>query len=431
MPRDTAPASAPGQEPSRHRHARAALSTLTAVVCLLVLALPLVSSGRSAASSELVRALPAASASVWPAAGQAAVAVDDGDPSASPGRSPVPTASTAKVMTAYVFLSRYPLEPGQPGPSFTVSAEEAARHSARSAGSESVVPLPAGQRMTEREALQALLAASANNVADELARWYGSDPVAFVAEMNRTAHRLGMDSTHYTGPSGLHSTTVSTAADQVRLFRAALRLPEFADLAGSSYTDVLGHRHENTNPLLGHDGVFAGKTGTTTAAGSNLVFAARRETAAGSLTVVGAVMHQPDKAALEAAVGRLIAGSLVTAPVIHKGEVLAWAHDGWGRSFALHAAHDLDVTGPPGAQVTVTVEPGTPPVPGTPAGTTAARAVAGVPRPAGAPHIARGSAGPPAGDVGLRTDAPLPRTPPLVWLAVRPWDWLSAAAASS
>ncbi|MFI8105390.1 D-alanyl-D-alanine carboxypeptidase family protein [Streptomyces sp. NPDC086023] len=418
----------------------AVLPALTAVLCTAALALSLVAFGRpaSASASEVVRALPGTPpSSAWPAAGQAALAVDGGGQyTSSPGQDPVPTASTAKLMTAYVFLSRYPLAPGQAGRSFTVSADEAARYPARLARSESVVPLRPGQRMSEREALQALLAASANNVADELARWYGSDPVAFVAEMNRTAHRLGMDATHYTDPSGLHTTSITTAADQVRLLRAALRLPDFATLASSSYTDINGHHHTNTNPLLGRDGVFAGKTGTTRAAGHNLVFAARRETTAGPRIIVGAVLHQPDTATLKTAVQHLITNSLVTAPVVRKGEVLAWAHDDWGRSTALHAARDLLVTAPPGSSATLAIEPTTALTSSAPAGTTAARAVVTDIQPTDNSRT-RNASGAPATDedhhpderasITLQTQTPLPRTPPLMWLPLRPLAWLTEA----
>ncbi|MFI8106421.1 D-alanyl-D-alanine carboxypeptidase family protein [Streptomyces sp. NPDC086023] len=439
MPRDTVQPLEYDHKAARRRRLLTALPALTAVVCTAAVSLCLVVLGHPASAAEVVRALPKAPpTSAWPAAGQAALAVAGGGEYASPGQAPVPTASTAKLMTAYVFLSRHPLEPGQAGPSFTVSAGEAARYPARLAQSESVVPLRPGQRMTERQALQALLAASANNVADELARWYGSDPVAFVAEMNHTARRLGMDATHYTDPSGLHTTSITTAADQVRLLQAALRLPDFATLAGSSYTDTDGHHHPNTNPLLGRDGVFAGKTGTTRAAGRNLVFAARRDTTDGSRVIVGAVLHQPDTAALKTATRRLIADSLVTAPVVRKGETLAWAHDGWGRSVALRAEHDLRVTGPPGSNAVLAIEPAPAPAVGAPAGTTAARvAVLRLqPTDGGSTTASRASAvpAPSVGDrqgaragVALQSEAPLPRTPPLMWFPLRPLAWLAQA----
>ncbi|MEV7417083.1 serine hydrolase [Streptomyces sp. NPDC089919] len=406
---------------------------LTAVLCTAAVALGLVLFARPPAAAVLAQRLPGTPvAPAWPTAGQAAFAVDGGGHLASPDQSPVPVASTAKLMTAYVFLARHPLEPGRSGPSYTVSAAEAARYGDRSAASQSLVPLRAGQRLTERQALQALLAASANNVADELARWYGPDPGGFVAAMNRTAHDLGMERTHYTGPSGLEATTVSTAADQVRLLRAALRLPDFAALAGTSYTDVLGHRHANTNPMLGHDGVFAGKTGTTRQAGRNLVFAARREIDGHPRIVVGAVLGQPSPATLTGTARQLITDSdrsLATTAVVRAGEVLAHVRDGWGRSVALHAAHDLKVAASPGSLVTLAVDPGDPLAGGAPAGVTAGRVALTGLHPAGGAPAGRtdGAAGAAAGtpSVALVTAQRLPAAPAPVRVLMSPWAGVS------
>ena len=71
----------------------------------------------------------------------------------------------------------------------------------------------AGERLTERRALQALLLPSANNIAAVLARWDAGPADRFVARMNSTARSLGMTHTRYTDPSGYDDATVSTAAD--------------------------------------------------------------------------------------------------------------------------------------------------------------------------------------------------------------------------
>ena len=64
----------------------------------------------------------------WPARGQAVVDVETVGTMGSYGDSaPTPTAGVAKVMTAYVFLRDHPLASGAYGPTFTISADEAAR----------------------------------------------------------------------------------------------------------------------------------------------------------------------------------------------------------------------------------------------------------------------------------------------------------------
>jgi D-alanyl-D-alanine carboxypeptidase (penicillin-binding protein 5/6) len=112
---------------------------------------------------------------------------------------------------------------------------------------------------------------------------------AFVDLMNDTAGRLGMTQTTYTDPSGYARSTVSTARDQLVLFRAALRSPELRRVMGtrSAVLPVAG-RVRNTNSLLGRDGVVAGKTGSTSAAGGCLVFRVVR----GGRVLDGAVLGQ-------------------------------------------------------------------------------------------------------------------------------------------
>ncbi|GAA4976005.1 hypothetical protein GCM10023205_48800 [Yinghuangia aomiensis] len=230
----------------------------------------------------------------WPDGGQAALLVDGQAVPVSSGETkPTPTASVAKVMTAYVFLKTKPLAPGASGPTFTISAEEANRYGERARRFESLTPVTAGERFTQRRALEALMVVSANNIAHEIARWVAGGDAAFVARMNSTARELGMTATTYTDPSGFDRTTVSTAVDQVKLFTAAMRDPAFAEIAGvRTYTAPGNRTQPNGNTLLGKDGVIAGKTGFTTPAGANLVFAAEREIDGVQRRVVGAVMAQ-------------------------------------------------------------------------------------------------------------------------------------------
>src|ERR1700677_2784336 len=89
----------------------------------------------------------------------------------------------------------------------------------------------AGQAISERHALEALLLPSAGNMAWILARRDAGSQDAFTAKMNATARRLGMTATSYTDPSGPDSPTVSTAAGQVRLGITAMRVPALAAIA--------------------------------------------------------------------------------------------------------------------------------------------------------------------------------------------------------
>ena len=154
--------------------------------------------------------------------------------------------------------------------------------------------IAAGEQLTERQALQALLLPSANNIAAVLARWDAGSENRFVARMNATAQSLGMTNTRYTDPSGYDDSTVSTAADQVRIVDRAMRLPVFASIVAtpSAVLPVAGTVH-NTNTLLGHNGFVGVKTGSTDAAGSCFAFRAIRRIDGKPTAITGVVLGQP------------------------------------------------------------------------------------------------------------------------------------------
>ena len=238
------------------------------------------------------RAVPA---DVWPAQGQAAF-IQTGQLRihAGPNQHPAPIASVAKVMTAYVVLRDHPLEADEDGPAITLTAADVADTSRRSDRHESVVPVEAGEQLTEREALEALLLPSANNIAAVLARWDAGSEERFVARMNAAARSLGMSHTRYTDPSGFDAGTVSTAADQVRIVARAMRLPAFAGIVAtpSVTLPVAGVVH-TTNALLGHDGFIGVKTGSDDAAGGCFAFRVIRRVDGEVTAITGVVLGQP------------------------------------------------------------------------------------------------------------------------------------------
>ena len=157
-------------------------------------------------------------------------------------------------------------------------------------GGESTVVVTPGDRRTERELLQLLLLPSANNIARLLARWDAGSEEAFVRKMQRAARDLGMRDTTYTDASGIASATTSTAADQLKLAREAMRNPVLRDIVATRETTVPGAGPvANTNTLLGTSGVVGLKTGSSTPAGGNLLWAAETD---GTHLLLGAVLHQ-------------------------------------------------------------------------------------------------------------------------------------------
>jgi serine-type D-Ala-D-Ala carboxypeptidase (penicillin-binding protein 5/6) len=231
------------------------------------------------------------SAVSWPQQGQAALVLGNGRPSASPGEQPVPIASLAKVMTAYLTLKRYPLSGTQDGFTITVTEAHAQAEAHDTAENQSGVAVAAGEQLTERQLLEALLIPSGNNIARILAAQIAGSETSFVAEMNAEARALGMDHTVYTDPSGWDPGTVSTAADQLRVFERAMRFPVFRQIVSmASVTLPVAGTVTNYNPLIA-DG-YGGKTGSDSAAGGCLAFFTHVTVGGRPMTAVGVVLGQ-------------------------------------------------------------------------------------------------------------------------------------------
>ncbi len=232
---------------------------------------------------------------VWPAHGQAAFTVN-GDPAihSGPNQHAAPIASIAKVMTGYLVLRDHPLAPGEQGPTIALTEGDVSDTERRAAQHESVIAVSAGEMLTEREALEALLLPSANNIAAVLARWDAGSVRAFVSRMNAAARSLDMTDTHYTDPSGFDDGTVSTAADQVRIVDRAMRLPTFAAIVAmpSTQLPVAGTVY-TTDALLGHAGFVGVKTGSDSAAGGCFAFTAIRRIHGRRRAITGVVLGQP------------------------------------------------------------------------------------------------------------------------------------------
>ncbi|WP_225637988.1 D-alanyl-D-alanine carboxypeptidase [Streptomyces solaniscabiei] len=300
----------------------------------------------------------------WPSSGQAALDVQGiGSFGSSGEQKPVPIASVAKVMTAYIILRDHPLKSGADGPKIKI--DQAAEDQSQ-AGQESTVNVTAGDSISQREALESILIASANNVARLLARWDAGSEKAFVEKMNATAEDLGMTNTTYTDPSGLNNTTVSTAVDQVKLAKEAMKQPAFREVAAMmSYDDYKGENHGNWNQLVGHNNVVGIKTGTTTSALGNLVFAAKKEVGGETRTIVGAVVRQPataDQGILAAALSagdkliRAAQDTLESSTILKKGSVVGYVDDGLGNRTPVVATQDVKAVGWPGLTVKLTFE---------------------------------------------------------------------------
>lgn len=188
-------------------------------------------------------------------------------------------ASTTKIMTALVAL-----ENGDLDAQTTVSQEAVTFHES----GVSTAKLKAGDVLTLRQLLYALLVVSANDAANVIAEQIAGSSGQFVEMMNEEAAEIGATNTHFTNPNGLHDEEhYTTAYDLYLMFQKALEYDTFLEILktpdyettyaaadGSSVTASWSTTNQFTKgDVTVPDGVTAvgGKTGTTTAAMSCLV----------------------------------------------------------------------------------------------------------------------------------------------------------------
>jgi D-alanyl-D-alanine carboxypeptidase (penicillin-binding protein 5/6) len=296
----------------------------------------------------------------WPGQGQSAIEVEGVGMIGTEGQqSPKPIASVAKIMTAYVTLQEHPLKGNQGGP--TITADQQAEDDSKKED-ESTAAMKKGQKFSERQML------SGNNVARLLARW-DSDNSAFVGKMNAAAKKLGMTHTTYTDPSGLDKTTVSTAVDQLKLAEAVMQNEVFRSIVAMAKADVPGLDkpiYNNNDLLVRQVGVIGLKTGSSTPAGGNLVWAATKVVDGRTRTIYGAVLNQ------DAHTGRVwdslqlaltnsqklintIQQSLTTATVVKKGDVVGYLDDQLGGRTPVVATETLTAVGWPGLKTKLSI----------------------------------------------------------------------------
>ncbi|MEV7504459.1 D-alanyl-D-alanine carboxypeptidase [Streptomyces sp. NPDC093018] len=295
----------------------------------------------------------------WPSEGQGWM---DGDGIGTMGnfgkQTPVAIGSVAKTMTAYIILRDHPLKPGQEGPKIKVDATAEKEAGYSKDGESTLDTVHAGDTLTEKQALSAVMIPSANNIARLLARWDAGSEAAFVKKMNATAKELGMTGTTYTDPSGLKETTVSTAQDQVKIGRAVVKIPALVAItSAASWTDPSGHNWRNYNDLPILVGAIGIKTGSTTAAGGNLLFAARKKVGGQTVTVVGAILGQHKPSILDTvnAVSKTALlgaeNALTSAKILKKGDVVGYVDDRLGGQTPIVVTQDVTAVGWSGLKV--------------------------------------------------------------------------------
>ncbi len=233
-----------------------AREVLSSIVCLLLLAWPLAVSAQQGPNLASVNAA-------------VAMADDNGLVFGKHADRPVPIASLTKVMTALVVLdSGVPLDEW-------LRFEK--RHTPAAANAYTRIRVDS--EMPRSAVLRIALMSSENFAAYTLARSHPGGFDAFLAAMNAKAAELGMTNTRFVDPTGLSVDNVASAADLVKLAKAAAKHPEIREYSTTGYYRAWFRNPRyslsfgNTNALVHRDswGVTLSKTGYLTDAGRCLM----------------------------------------------------------------------------------------------------------------------------------------------------------------
>jgi D-alanyl-D-alanine carboxypeptidase (penicillin-binding protein 5/6) len=202
---------------------------------------------------------PAGDLPAIPAAAYLVLDGDTGDTLASYNADqPRPVASLTKLMTARLVLDEGPLDASRAG------------------------------------LLQAMLIASDNDAARDLAVDVAGSERRFVGLMNAEAAAAGLDDTRYANPHGLDDPDQhSSAADVAHLARELMGDPIFRQIVAAENTQADGSGSPTTNDLLGtYPGADGIKTGHTDEAGLCLAASATRDGQSVIAVVLGAPTEQ-------------------------------------------------------------------------------------------------------------------------------------------
>ncbi|MGP4001122.1 D-alanyl-D-alanine carboxypeptidase family protein [Streptomyces sp. 8N706] len=208
-------------------------------------------------------------------------------------------ASTTKVMTAVVVLDTRGVNLDK-----RITVKKAYRDYVAREGA-STADLRTGDKLSVRQLLYGLLLPSGCDAAMALADNFGTGSTtrarttSFISRMNKKADQLGMSKTGFDSFDGISGggRNVSTPRDMAKLARHAIRNSTFGTVVKSASTRQKAtngrtYTWYNTNKLLGsYRGAIGIKTGTGTAAGPCLVFAAKR----GSRTLVGVLLNDANR----------------------------------------------------------------------------------------------------------------------------------------
>lgn len=262
-----------------------------AVLCIVMLIVPVTASGTDAVTTaEPTAAVLAEVASPPPTvSAQAAILTDDTGNILWSKQANVrmPMASTTKIMTALTVLSGG----NDLGCAVTIPAAAVGVEG-------SSIYLYEGETLTVGELLDAVLMESANDAATALAIACAGSVEAFAERMNVLASKMGLVDTHFVNPHGLDDDAHYTTAEELAcISRAAMQHEAFAKTVATHKKEIPLKGGEGVRLLINHnkllktlDGCIGIKTGYTKRSGRCLVSACTRD----GVTLYCVTLSAPD-----------------------------------------------------------------------------------------------------------------------------------------
>lgn len=182
-------------------------------------------------------------------------------------------ASLTKMMTLYLVFEDMKKGKITKSSKLKVSKKAAARPPSK-------LWLRAGSTITVDNAIKALVAKSANDVATAIAENLSKSQKEFAIRMTRKAKQLGMKNTRFRNANGLTNRNQKTTAADMAVLGMALRkhFPQYYHYFSARTFNYGRQKIKNHNKLLGKvNGVDGIKTGFTSASGFNLVTSVEKE----------------------------------------------------------------------------------------------------------------------------------------------------------
>lgn len=289
-----------------------------------------------------------------PAVGASAATLGPtGDPIGTSGSTkPVRMAGAVKLIAVMVVLDEKPIEGDQTGPDITMTAKDQTLSEQYAAWGYRAVPVTAGDKWSEREVINGVVAGGGTNLAITLVNWAFASQDDYLEAASRWITEHKFDDTNVLDTTAESKKDQGTATDMARLTALALENPVVAHALAADNVVVHGQTVTNVQQLLPDLGVTAVSTGATSAGWSTL-FRVNIKVREGVIPIYAAFTGMRTLDDVKAAVTDFVAHSAETVrpgPGLPADTVIARYNTPWGQRVDATNTTALGTAGWPGTR---------------------------------------------------------------------------------